>query len=54
MVTIGCVEAKNKEEACEKVYAAFWGAENDAIIYAEESGRVGLSSKSRMVATINK
>ncbi len=50
---IGSCLAKNKEEAIEKVYAAFWGADNDAFIYVDMAGFVTPSSKSRMKAFID-
>jgi len=52
MQRIGSCQAKNKKEAIEKVYAAFWGKDNDAIIYSELTGIVGPSSKSRMIAIV--
>lgn len=50
---VGTVKAKNKAEAIDAVYAAFYGKDNDAFIYPEMSEYVGPKSKSRMVAEID-
>lgn len=51
--TIGSCKANNKEEAIEKVYAAFWGKDNDAYIDVDMSEFVTPSSKKKMKAFID-
>jgi len=53
MQEVGSVQATSKSEAIEKVYAAFWGKDNDSVIRTDMSDLVGPSTKSKLVATID-
>ena len=50
--TIGTCSAKNKAEAIEKVYTAFWGAKNDASIDTRMTEAITPSMRSKMRAEI--
>jgi len=46
--TVGTCPAKNKAEAIEKVYSAFWGAKNDASIDTRMTEDITPSMRSKM------
>ena len=54
MQRVGSVETHSKEDAVKQVYDAFLGVDNNAFIYTEFTDLITPSTKSRLIAEIEK